>query len=481
MLDTRAEIQRLLRHFQFRSGRALAKSLACAAVAWLVVYWPPLPDITLPARISLGIVTLAAGLWITEAVPAFAVALLVIGLQIIVLGQPGGPLPHTDDRPPWEAYVQPWASPPMWLFLGGLILARAAERASIDTTIAGAALRLTQGLPRRLLPMLMMVTFVFSMFMSNTATCAMMLTVLSPALTRLPPGSPVARSLLLGVAFSASLGGMATPIGSPPNAIAAGVLEGHGGISFQLWMLLGLPPAVLLAVLLWFWLSRPLSGFSTPLELELPASVHSDIGEPAGEKLARWQRHLTLAVLLVTILLWMSGSMHGVPTAVVSFFPIVTLSMIGVIRAQDIRGLNWEVLLLLAGGLSLGVGIENSGLADWMGRQLNAVSLPSWLLVLTISSVAALVSNLMSNTAAANILLPVGLAAALGDANSTPASLLVPVALSCSLAMALPISTPPNALVYASGRLQTRDFLPGGLIALLIGPALATAWCLLWR
>ena len=161
--------------------------------------------------------------------------------------------------------------------------------------------------------------------------------------------------------------------------------------------------------------------------------------------------------------------------------PIVTLSMIGVIRAQDIRGLNWEVLLLLAGGLSLGVGIETSGLADWMGRQLNAISLPSWLLVFTISSVAALVSNLMSNTAAANILLPIGLAAALGDATHSPASLLVPVALSCSLAMALPISTPPNALVYASGRLQTRDFLPGGLLALLVGPALATAWCLLMR
>ena len=479
MLDTRAEIQRLLRHFQFRSGRALAKSLACTALAWLVVYWPPLPDITLSARVSLGIVTLAAALWITEAIPAFAVALLVIGLQIIVLGQPGGLLFTADDRSAWEAYVRPWASPPMWLFLGGLILARAAERASIDKSIAGAALRLTKGRPRRLLPMLMGVTFVFSMFMSNTATCAMMLTVLSPALARLPTDSPVARSLLLGVAFSASLGGMATIIGSPPNAIAAGVLDGHGGISFQHWMLLGLPPAILLAVLLWFWLSRPLAGFSSPLELDLPARNASAHGLEDG--LARWQRYLTLTILVATILLWMSGSLHGVPTAVISFFPIVTLSMIGVIRAQDIRGLNWEVLLLLAGGLSLGVGIETSGLADWMGRQLNAISLPSWLLVFTISAVAALVSNLMSNTAAANILLPVGLAAALGDATHSPASLLVPVALSCSLAMALPISTPPNALVYASGRLQTRDFLPGGLLTLLLGPALSTAWCLLIR
>ena len=178
----------------------------------------------------------------------------------------------------------------------------------------------------------------------------------------------------------------------------------------------------------------------------------------------------------------MTGAWHGAPTAVVSFLPIVSLSMIGVIRAKDIRKIHWDVLILLAGGLSLGVGIEASGLAAWTGDRLQQVEFPPWLMVLTLCYVAAIASNLMSNTAAANILLPIGvvLVEASGGALA-PATVLIPVALSCSIAMALPISTPPNALVFASGRLSTRDFLPCGLLALLIGPALAVGWGFLLR
>jgi sodium-dependent dicarboxylate transporter 2/3/5 len=473
MVDTRAEITRVLERFQFRSGRAFLKTLTCLVLPALVIWVLPLSGMPDSARISLAIVTLAGSLWISEAIPAFAVALLVIGLQVMLLGMPGGVLASADDLRAWEIYVRPWASPPMWLFFGGLILARAAQRTEIDRWIAQTALRLTGGSPRRLLPALMAITFLFSMFMSNTATCAMMLTVLGPAVAGLPKDSPVGKSLLLGLAFAANLGGMGTIIGTPPNAIGAGFLDASGGISFLDWMALGLPPSILLFAIVWFQLSRSLKGQDSPLAISLnPTS-------PASSTTV-WQRWLTLLIFCLTIGLWMTGSLHGTPTAVVSFIPIISLTMIGVIRAEDIRALNWDVLILLAGGLSLGVGIESSGLATWMGERIETFSFPAWAMALALAYVAAFASNLMSNTAAANILLPIGLVVAETAGGALPpASIVVPVALSCSIAMALPIATPPNALIFASGRLQARDYLPGGLLTLLLGPPLAVFWCLL--
>ncbi len=476
MSDTRAEVARVLKRFQFRPGRALARSLGCFMLAALVFWLAPLPDLPESARAALAIVVLAASLWITEAIPAFAVALLIIGLQVAVLGRPGGVLAAPGDLQAWEKFVRPWASPPMWLFFGGLVLARAASRTRLDRQIAGTVLRLTRGQPRLLLPALMAVTFLFSMFMSNTATCAMMLTVLTPALSCLPAGSAVARSLLLGLAVAANLGGMGTIIGSPPNAIGAGFLEDHGGISFLRWMALGLPPALLLFGLIWHQLARPLRGDGSRLQINLEPPAESP-----KEAAAAWQRWLTLAVFLMTVTLWMTGSLHGAPTAVVAFLPIVSLSMIGVIRAQDIRKLDWDVLILLAGGLSLGVGIEASGLAAWAGDHLKNVALPPGLMLLMLCYAAAIASTLMSNTAAANILLPLGVVLAETSKDIDAASVLVPVALSCSIAMALPISTPSNALVFASGRLNSRDFLPGGLLMLLLGPPVCVAWGFLLR
>ncbi len=477
MLDTRNEVSRLLHHFEFRSGRALFKSLVCVALAAAAIWLPTDPTLTESARWSLGIVVLAATLWISEAMPAFAVALLIIGLQVMILGRPGGVLVAEGDVRGWEIYVRPWASPPMWLFFGGLVLAKAAQRTEIDRWVAGGVLRLTKGRATRLLPAVMGVTFVFSMFMSNTATCAMMLTVLMPAIAVLPKDSPTGKSLLLGLAFAANIGGMATIIGTPPNAIGAGFLEEAGGISFVHWMAIGLPPALLLFGVIWWLLNRQMRLHGPCPALAIPETGPQTTGEGKASPTALWQRWLTLMIFALTIGLWMTGTFHGAPTAVISFIPIVSLSMIGVMRAEDIRSVNWDVLILLAGGLSLGVGIESSGLASWMAAQLQHLTAPAWVITLTLCYVAAAASNLMSNTAAANILLPIGIVLAQTAGPSLDAaSIIVPVALSCSIAMALPIATPPNALIFASGRIATRDYLPGGLLALLIGPPLCVAW-----
>lgn len=473
MLDTRNEIHRLLRRFEFDSGRAVLKFCLCTLAAYAVAAWPEHPGLSAAGRCSLGIVVLGAGLWITEAIPAFAVALLVIGLQIIILGREGGVLAEAGDMKAWEAYVRPWASPPMWLFFGGLVLARAAERTGMDRHVAGTVLAWTRGSPSRLLPALMALAFCFSMFMSNTATAAMMLAMLRPALASLPDGSKTARALLLGLACAANLGGMATIIGTPPNAIAAALLEDESPVDFLRWTFLALPPALVLFGLVWALLARPLRQEKTALP---------PLQEPPkdGPGVRRWQRLLTLGVFAVTVLLWMSGEWHGIATGVVAFVPIVVLSMAGVIRKHDIRAIDWDVLILLAGGLSLGVGIEKSGLAEWLAGLVQRAEMPPWEAALVLALLAATVSNLMSNTAAANILLPVTLviAKAMGDGTDVTV-FVVPVALACSTAMALPISTPPNAIVYASGRLRGTDYLAPGLLMLALGPALAVGWCLL--
>lgn len=478
MHDTRAEVARLMERFQFRSGRAVLKVLLCAAIAVAMAFLPEFPGLSESGRSSMAIVILGAGLWITEAIPAFAVALLIIGLQILVLGAPGGVLAGDSDTKAWEVYVHPWASPPMWLFFGGLVLARAAERTEMDRWVAGGVLRLTHGRPGALLPAVMGITFLFSMFMSNTATCAMMLAVLGPAIRGLPKDSAVARCILLGLAFSANLGGMATIIGTPPNAIAAGLLDDAGGITFLRWTVLGLPPALLLSGLIWLLLHLRMGHAGSNQTLSIPAAADHASSSSRHEPLLLWQKGLTLAVFSITIILWMTGALHGMPTAVISFVPIVVLSMTGVITARDMRSLQWDVLILLAGGLSLGVGIETSGLAAWMGDQVTGIDTPPWALTLILCWVAAIASNLMSNTAAANILLPIGLVVAEALRPSvSAASLLVPVALSCSVAMALPIATPPNALIYASGRIRSVDYLPGGLLAILLAPPISVLWC----
>lgn len=468
-MDMRFQITQSLRGLEFGSGRAALKFLVCMLAAWAAAFWPEYAELGEAGRWSLAIIVLSAGLWITEAIPAFAVALLIIGLQIAILGRPGGVLLGADEVQGWEMFTQPWASPPMWLFFGGLVLARAAERTGMDRHLALRIMRWSGGRPQVLLPALMGLAFGLSMFMSNTATTALLLVMLRPALASLPLDSAVARALLLGLAAAANLGGMGTLIGSPPNAIAAGLLERDAPVGFLRWSLLALPPALLLLGIAWLQLRRPVRHTSVTLPVEMPATtIH-------GTQVKRWQRIATLGIFGLTVALWMSGSWHGIPTAVVSFMPIVALSIAGVIGRDEIKSMEWDVLILLAGGLSLGVGIEASGLAKWLALCAHSAAMPPWLTALVLAWLAALVSNLMSNTAAANILLPVTLIIA-NAMQQGGATLVVPVALSCSAAMALPISTPPNALVYSSGRFRSVDYLPVGITMLLLGPALAVAW-----
>ena len=465
MQDTRRQAMRVLGKLQISSLKSMLKLMGAATVAALIAFVPNYSGLEPAAMWTLFILIFAAGSWISEAIPAFAVAILVIGLEILVLGRPDGI--YAKASTDWQMFVAPWASPIMWLFLGGFVLGQAAETTGFDRMMARFVLKGFGKKPGFILLGVMGLTFTFSMFMSNTATTAMMMSVMAPVIAGLDRKNPLIKALLLGIPFAANIGGMGTIIGSPPNAIAAGLLSDKYNIDFVQWMSLGIPPALVLFFIIWAYLK-----FAYPSDTKTLDLRGLNWETRTGSLLPMWKRLLVLPVFLVTVLLWMTGPLHGMPTAVVSFLPITVFAVTGILSAVEIRRLQWDVLLLMAGGLSLGVAIQKTGLAVWLLSQLPFDSLGVLALAFLIAYTTVAISNLMSHTAATNILAPLGMAMATGF----EPLIVIPMALGASTAMCLPISTPPNAIAFATGELKTIDLLKGGLITGLLGPGLAVLW-----
>ena len=456
MTDERLAALKLLGRLEISSTRPLALFLfslaAAAAGAWLPFY----EDIPDAGREGLFILYLAALLWLTEAIPAFAVALVILALAILLLA---------DVAPP-EVFLSPWSSSVIWLFFGGFVLAAAAVKSGLDRWLSGWVISVTGSRPDRFLLGVMGSTFAFSMFMSNTATATMMLSLLMPLISSLHTENPLRKSLPLGIAFAANLGGMSTIIGSPPNAIAAGLLEHVNPVSFFSWSLAALPVALTMAALSWFYL-RQRYATSEPVNLEVLEHTTRPI-------LPIWQRLLIMAVFALTVCLWLTGPLHQIPILVISFIPITLLTVGRVISSDDIRQLPWDVLLLITGGLCLGEVMSQTGLTDYLVSILPIDSMGALATVLGFAWACSLISNFMSNTAAANILLPLALAMSAGQIEYV-----IPVALAASSAMCMPVSTPPNALAASRAGLGVRDFLPWGLIVAVSTTPIAVLTCYL--
>ena len=442
--------------------RAISIVVLSLAFSYLFTCLPNYDGLSRAGLATLFILIFASILWVTSAIPPFAVSVLVIGLEVAILGRPGGVFAKTSRD--WEIFISPWGSPVIWLFIGGLVMASAAQKSKLDAKIINLIMPLLGRNQKIVLFGLMAITFIFSMFMSNTATTAMMVSVSIPLIDSLNSDSRFRKAILLGIAIAANIGGMATVIGTPPNAIASGLLENHRPVNFLEWMYAGVPIAILMLIIFWLYLSY---RFKTKEDI-----IYKDNIVPETVKQNDWQRWTVMFVFIVTIGLWISSSIHNIPATAIALIPITVFTTTGIIGKTDIRNIPWDVLLLLTGGLSLGVAVSETGLADWLVSRIPVQHFSILGLTLIMGLFISILSNFMSNTAAANIILPIAISLSAGFESQ----LIIPIAMSASAAMCLPISTPPNAIAYATEKLSSKDFLETGILALLLVPIISTFW-----
>lgn len=408
------------------------------------------------------------GLWLTEAIPPFSVGLFILAFLVFSLGNSS----FNSEPQDIAKYVNTFSSSVIWLMLGGFFLASALTKTGLDASLFRLTLKISGVTPRRILMGLMLMTMIASMLMSNTATTAMVIAASMPLLTNLGKNSGLVRALLLGVPLAASTGGMGTIIGSPPNLIAAGALENADlSIDFLRWMLYGAPLAVLFTAVGFFVLARRFVRENQPLALDF---LDKGSGE-ATVAMSTAKSRVVKVVLAVTLLLWLTSSLHHLSVSAVSAIPIVIFTMTGVLDANDVRGLPWDTLLLVAGGLSLGLALQETGILNHYAQRIATIKLDQIMLLCIFAFATMLFSNIMSNTATSTVLIPLGMA--ILPEYRTEVALII--GLASSTALFLPVSTPPNAIAYSTGLLDQKDFRIGGVLIGLLGPATIVFWVLL--
>ena len=355
-----------------------------------------------------------------------------------------------------------FADPVIMLFIGGFILAIAATKTGLDAQLAKILLAPFGKRSEMVLLGFLLITGLFSMFVSNTATAAMMLTFLTPVFKQLPANGKGRIALALSIPIAANLGGMGTPIGTPPNTIALKYLndpEGMNlGIGFGQWMMFMVPLVLVLLFIAWILLQRIFPFTQKTIEIKIDGGMKEGI-----------QTKIVIVTFIVTVALWLLDTVTGINSYTVALIPFVIFALTGVITRADLEEINWSVIWMVAGGFALGYGLNQSGLAA-----LAVESIPfgdfSPLFILILSGVICYaLSNFISNSATAALLMPilVVVCSAMGDklaAIGGTSTVLIGVAIAASSAMVLPISTPPNALAYATNLVKQQDMARIGLI-----------------
>ncbi len=365
-----------------------------------------------------------------------------------------------------------FADPIIILFLGGFFLADAATKFRLDINLARVLLKPFGTNPKYVLLGLMSVTALFSMFMSNTATAAMMLALLTPVLALFKPEDRGRAAFALCIPIGANVGGIGTPIGTPPNAIALKFMQENGwNVTFGDWMMFGIPFVVIMLLIGWVILIKmfPIDQKSLDLAKEMK-----------GKFLTTPKAWVVYITFIVTILLWVIPKQyHGLDANSVAIIPIAVFSVTGVITKKDLKAMSWDVLWLVAGGFALGVALGETKLANDLINSIPFAEWDSLALIVGSSLICLFMATFMSHTATAALLMPIMASVAAGmvagGSMDAPGAigLLVTIAFASSLGMALPISTPPNAMAYATGHVEQKGMAISGTILCLIGLALS--------
>ncbi len=443
--------------------------LPIAVLIPLIILWIPISELTTIEHRFVSLFFLAALFWVLEPIPVFATSMMIIVLELLMVSDKGLVFFRSGSHAAgfgqlisYKAIMATFASPIIMLFLGGFFLARAATKYQLDINLARVLIKPFGKRPPFVILGLMIITAVFSMFMSNTATVAMMLALISPILALFEKNDPGRVALLLAIPFAANVGGIGTPIGTPPNAIALKYLTGDAAIGFGKWMSFAVPYVVIMILITWGILVRMFPAGQKKIHLSIP-----------GTFLKTPQALTVYVTFLMTILLWLTDFIHGMNSYVVAMLPIAVFSVTGIIGPDDLKRMNWDVLWLIAGGIALGMGLEKSGLSLHIIQLIPFSHFPPAVIALMASLGGVFVSTFISNTATANLFLPIisALAITLQQMGifQSQGVLVIIVAISCSLAMALPVSTPPNAIAYASGDIGSKDMLKAGSLVGAVG------------
>ena len=432
---------------------------------------------TLEIRV-IAIFVMAALFWILQPFPIWSTSMFVIVLMILTLSNSALIPFRVEGVEPlkFKDIMATFANPIIMLFLGGFFLASAACKYNMDKNLARVLLKPFGKDPKWVLLGLMIITAVFSMFMSNTATAAMMLAILGPVLKLFDANDRGKAAFALAIPLGANIGGMGTPIGTPPNAIALGALQSSGfNISFGQWMEFGVPYVIVMMILAWFLLLKlyPIKMKEMNLDIE---------GAEGFDKSPR--AIIVYITFAVCVLLWVTGkNVHGLNDNVIAMIPMAVFALTGVINKKDLNEMSWDVLWLVAGGFALGLGLQQTGLAKDL---INAIPFNTWspvVLMVGCGFICLFMANFMSHTSTASLLVPIFIVVAVScKENLAPlggvTSLMVAVAFASSLGMCLPISTPPNALAHATGYTDTRGMAITGIVMGIGG--LVLSWIMMF-
>ena len=414
----------------------------------------------------IAIFVYATLMWVFELVPAWATSVSIMVLLLLCTSDSGikwicdpG---KTGQLLSYKQVMASFADPVIMLFIGGFVLAIATTKTGLDVHLARVLLKPFGKKSENILLGFMLVTALFSMFISNTATTAMMLTFLTPVFKQLPEAGKGRIAMALSVPIAANLGGMGTPIGTPPNTIALKYLNEpeslNLGIGFGQWMLFMVPLVIVLIIIAWMILKKAFPFTQKTIELKID-----------GEMKRGKDTVIVIVTMIVTILLWMMDSLTGINTYTVALIPFAVFALAGIISKYDLEEINWSVIWMVAGGFALGYAMNGSGLAALVVRAIPFGEFSPLLIVILSGLLCYGLSNLISHSATAALIMPilVVVCTAMGDKLSAvggTSTVLIGVAIASSSAMILPISTPPNALAYATNLVQQKDMAKMGII-----------------
>jgi sodium-dependent dicarboxylate transporter 2/3/5 len=430
------------------------------------------------SKAAIMILGIVAVLWFSEGISLVATSMM-IPIAIVLTG-----ITSPNDA------LAPFFDPAVALILGGFLIGQALCKYELDKRLALLILSKSASSGASLLLSVMAVSAFLSMWISNTASAAIMIPIALAVISRIRNDDTrdrYGKALVLGVAYSATIGGVGSLVGSTPNPLAATYVKSFLGIeiSFIGWLPFGLPVVIIMIPIIWLWL---LYRFKVPRAIDEIQGM-KEIAEKEYLRMGPMttQQKIVTCIFVSVIFLWFTQTLpdfisniigwsgHGISSAIVSLMGGLALLVFGLLNEKDVSSdINWSALLILGSGIALGASIINTGVSTYLALQMAGLGiLPTLVIIIILGILAVILTMVASNTAAAVILIPIAIPLAIG-LSIDPLLVTMIIAIGVSLDFALPTGTPPSTIAYSTGRIQIREMISTGLILDLIATLVLT-------